>query len=191
MKRPPRNLLIILTALAVAWLVLRMLLPLIEALWAAAGLLAIGLILIVWGRDLVIGRYRMRRRDWRRALERFQRFEKRLLGNPLNALLMPLYVGIYSFDGVAIARNNIGICLLNLAELDEAVRWFRSALQCDPLYPVPYLNLATIAATRNDIATMQREIRRAVQLGYSPASAQLLLRRLLARASESAERFPE
>jgi tetratricopeptide (TPR) repeat protein len=188
MKRPPRNLLIILTALAVAWLVLRMLLPLIEALWAAAGLLALGLILVVWGRDFVIGRYRMRRRDWQRALERFKRFEHKLLDNPLSALLMPLYVGIYSFDGVAIARNNIGVCLINLTEMDQAVRWFRAALQRDPLYPVPYINLATIAATRNDAATIQREIRRAVELGYSPAGAQLLLRRLLARANESAER---
>jgi tetratricopeptide (TPR) repeat protein len=178
----------ILTALAVIWLVLRAL-PLIAALCVAAALLVCCLVLVAWGRDFLIGRYRMKRRAWQPALERFQRFEKRLLGNPLSTLLTPLYFGIYSFDGVAIARNNIGVCLMNLDQKDEAVRWLRSALQRDPLYPVPYTNLATIAAMRNDTATTQREIRRAVDLGYNPTGAQLLLRRLLARANESAGRM--
>jgi hypothetical protein len=57
------------------------------------------------------------------------------------------------------------------------------ALQRDPLYAVPYTNLGTIAAMRNDRSTAQLEFRRAVELGFSPTGAQELLRRALAKAN--------
>lgn len=185
MKRPQRNLLIILSALAVAWLGVREL-PLTLALGFAGAVFLLGLALMVWGRDFLIGRYRTRRREWQLALERYRRFEQKLLSHRWSSLLTPLYLSIYSFDGVAIGRNNIAHSLMHLGELDEAVRWLRSALQRDPLYPIPYTNLATVAAMRKDLATAESHLRRAVELGYSPTGAQLLLRRLLALANESA-----
>jgi hypothetical protein len=46
------------------------------------------------------------------------------------------------------------------------------------------VNLAIIAATRCDEANARREMSKAVQLGYSRASAQRILHRALAKANE-------
>jgi tetratricopeptide (TPR) repeat protein len=181
MKRPQKNLLILLSIVAVLWIVLREL-PLAITLGFTAVLLLTGIVLIVIGRHFLLGRFYSRKREWRRAIERYMRFEKKLSTNRANAHFIPLYMGIYSFDGVAITRNSIAECLINLGEMDEAVRWLRLALQRDPLYAVPYTNLGTIAAMRHDSSMAQLEFRRAVELGYSPTAAQELLRRALAEA---------
>ena len=131
----------------------------------------------------MVGRYYSSRRDWAKALVRYQRFEKRLLKSRWRPLLVPLYLSIYTFDGVAVVRNNIGQTLMNQRELDDAERWLLSALQRDPLYPLPYLNLGVIAAMRQQQDLAEREMRKAVHLGYSPTGAQQLLRRALAAAN--------
>jgi tetratricopeptide (TPR) repeat protein len=190
MKRPQRNLFVILSALAVTWLVL-LRLPPVLALWLAVALLVFGFGLMVYARDFLIGRYRSGQREWRKAIESYARFEKKLLASRLSVVLIPTHLSLYSFDGVAIARNNIAQALMNLNELDDAVRWLRSALQQDPLYAVPYTNLGTIAALRGDSATAQSEFRKAVELGFSPTGAQLLLRRALAKANKAAGRKKE
>ena len=72
---------------------------------------------------------------------------------------------------------------MNQRELDDAERWLRSALQRDPLYPLPYLNLGVIAVMRQRKDLAESEMRKAVHLGYSPTGAQQLLRRALAAAN--------
>lgn len=183
MKRPQRNLLIILSALAVLWLVL-LRLPPPAALWFGVAAIVFGFGLMLYARDFLIGRYRTGRRDWRNAIDSYSRFEKKLRGSRSSVVLLPIYLSIYSFDGVAIARNNIAQCLIALNELDEAVRWLRSALQRDPLYAVPYTNLGTIAALRGDTPAAQLEFRRAVELGFRPSVAQEMLRRAIAKANQ-------
>ena len=190
MKRPQRNLLIILSALAVLWLVL-MRVPPIVSIWIAVALFVFGIGLLLWARDFMLGRYRTGKRDWRRAAESFSAFEQKLLSARWSIALVPIYLSIYTFDGVAIARNNIAQSLMNLKEYDDAVRWLRSALQRDPLYAVPYLNLGAIAALRGDEAAARLEFRRAVELGYSPTGAQELLRRALAQAHRQMGRKSE
>jgi tetratricopeptide (TPR) repeat protein len=190
MKRTQRNLLVILSIIAASWILLRQL-PLITALWTLGAVVLIGVILIVLARDFFIGRYRARKRDWHKALERYQRFERKLLTRRWTTLLAPLYFGIYTFDGVALVRNNIGQSLMNLDKLDEAEHWLRSALQRDPLYAIPYINLGIIAGMRGSEAVAKREIRRAVELGYSPVGAQQVMRKILARGSEGAGRMLE
>src|SRR5689334_9633208 len=103
MKRTQRHLFLIMSALVLVWLLLTRLPPR-AALWLLATLLGIALVVAVWGRALLIGRYYSARRDWRRAFEHYQRFERKLLASSSSGFAMPLYVGIYSFDGVAIAR---------------------------------------------------------------------------------------
>jgi tetratricopeptide (TPR) repeat protein len=186
MKRPQRNLFVILSALAVLWLVL-IRVPWLGALWLLVALLVFWLGLCFYARDLFIARYRATRRDWRAAIESFSKFEKRLGETRLGGVLIPIYLSIYSFDGVAIARNNIGRSYLELRQYEDAERWLRSALQCDPLFALPYTNLGTIAALRGDAKTAEREFRRAVELGFSPAAAQTLLRRALAKGEKKEE----
>ena len=187
MKRPQRNLLIILSACAVLWLVL-MRMPGFMSLWVFVAVFVFLIGLVSWSRDFVIGRYRMSRREWRRAAESYEAFEKKLAGARWSAVLIPIYLTMYTFDGVAIARNNIGQCLLNMKDYEGAVRWLRSALQRDPLYAVPYVNLGIVAALRNDREAARIEFRRAVELGFSPAGADELLRRALTKANQEAGR---
>lgn len=190
MKRTQRNLLIILSVIAASWILLRQL-PLITALWTIGAVVLIALILVLLARDFFIGRYRAHKRDWPKALERYQRFEQKLLTRRWSGLLAPLYFGIYTFDGVALARNNIGQALMNLGRLDEGERWLRSALQRDPLYAIPYINLGIIAGMRGDESAAKRELRRAVELGYSPVGAQQVMRKILASSNEGAGKMLE
>jgi len=183
-KRTQRNLLMILSTAAVIWILLQQLHGRV-ALWTLGSIVLLSLVLLVWGRDFLLGRYHSGRRQWREAVASYGRFEKRLMRNRWSQLLAPIYLGIYSFDGVAIARNNIAQALMNLDELDEAGRWLYSALQRDPLYATPYINLGIIAAMRKDGAKAQRELQRAVDLGYSPTGAQRVLRAVLAGRSRS------
>lgn len=183
MKRPQRNLLIILSACAVLWLVL-LRVPAFMSVWVSVALIVFAIGLISWARDFMIGRYRTARRRWRDAADSFERFERKLVGARWSAVLIPIYLSIYTFDGVAIARNNIAQSLMNLKDFEGAVRWLRSALQRDPLYAIPYVNLGTIAALRGDGESARLEFRRAVELGFSPNSAQALLRRALAKAHQ-------
>jgi tetratricopeptide (TPR) repeat protein len=187
MKRTQRNLLIILSTTAVVWILLQQL-PLMLALPVVGAMLLMAIGMMLWGRDFVAGRYRSNRRNWRGAIESYQRFEKKLLGSRWSGLVAPLYLGIYTFDVVALVRNNIGEAFMNLRELDAAGGWLRAALQRDPLYATPYVNLGVIAAMRKDGARAQREFQRAVDLGYSPTGVQQLLRKVLATASEEGRR---
>ena len=185
MTRPQRNLLLILSPVAVRWLVLRSV-PWSVGRWVGLAFLLAGIALVLIGRDFLIGRYRMRCTDWRRAIDRFRRFERRLESPAWSTLLLPVYCSLYSLDGIAVARNNIAVCLMNLKSFDEAEGWLRSALRRDPLYALAYVNLGTIAALRGDEMRARRELQRAVDLGYSASGAQLLMRKALARANELA-----
>lgn len=180
MKRPQQILLMLLSSAAVAWLVLR-LMPPVVALGVGAAFILMTLVLMIWARQLLIGRYRSRRRQWQKAIESYQRFEKMLLTNRYSSLLMPLYLGIYTLDGVAITRNHIAGALMHLEKLEDAEGWLRSALQRDPLYAIAYVNLGLIAAIRKEESAARRYFSRAVELGYSLANAQQLLARALAR----------
>jgi tetratricopeptide (TPR) repeat protein len=190
MKRPQRNLLIILSALAVFWLMLLRLPPMIT-LWLAVAMLVFGFGLLLYARDFLVGRYRTGKQEWRQAIDSYARFEKKLASSRMSVILLPIYLSIYTFDGVAIARNNMAQSLVQLNELDEALRLFRSALQRDPMFAAPYTGLGTIAALRGDAATAQLEFRRAVELGFNPMRAQELLRRALAKASKASDRDRE
>lgn len=153
------------------------------SLWLSGGIIVFALGLILWGRDFLIARRHTKRRQWSEAARRYELFEKKLLASPWPWLTVPLYLGIYTFDGVAVARNNIAQSLISAGDLDRAERCLRSALLRDPLYPVPYINLGVIAAMRRDKKTAEREMMKAIRLGYNPAEAQRLLRRALEQGS--------
>jgi tetratricopeptide (TPR) repeat protein len=181
LKRTQRNLFIIMSSAIVFYSIMTRL-PYPAPLWIVGALLAAGGVLVVWGRDFFVARRLSRRQRWREAATSFERFEKKLLASYWPRLTLPLYLGIYTFDGVAIARNNIGQNLMNLEEFETAERWLRSALQRDPQYATPYVNLAIIAATRGDKQIAVREMNRAIHLGYSPVNAHRMVERALARA---------
>jgi tetratricopeptide (TPR) repeat protein len=183
-KRPQRNLFIIMSVMMMAYL-LGTRLPGEVTLYLGAAVLAVAAVMVIWGRDFLVGRYRTRQRRWQEAAERYQKFEAKLLAVPLGKLAVVLYLSLYSFDGVAICRNNIAQSLMNMQDLDGAEQWLRRALQRDPLYALPYLNLGVVAAMRGDKERAAREFGRAVQLGFDPEGAQRLFRQVTARINES------
>ncbi len=184
MKRTQRYLFMLMSILVAAYLLLTRL-P-----WAASVSLLVMialayLSLLIWGRDYLIARWRARRRRWPQAVERFQRFERSLLEGKSPRLLLALHPGFYTFDGLALTRQQIAQCLLNTGDLDGAVGWSRAALQRDAEYALPYANLAIVAALRQDEALAQREMSRAVRLGYSAVAAHRALRDAFARAQRA------
>lgn len=183
-KRPQRNLFIIMSVMVMVYLLAIRLPPQITA-YLGAAVLAVSAVLMIWGRDLLMGRYRARQRRWREALERYQRFEAKLLAVSWSKLAVVLYLSLYSFDGVAICRNHIAQSLIHMEDLDGAEQWSRRALQRDPMYALPYLNLGVVAAMRGDKQRAAREFRRAVQLGFDPQAAERLFRRVTERAQEN------
>ena len=185
MKRPQRYFFIIMTVMVGVYLLLTRLPPL-AAMVLLSVLVIFGLVLVVWGRDLLIARRHSKRRQWSQAIARYERFEKKLLATRWSRLTVALYPSIYSLDGVAIARNNIAQNFIGAEDLDQAVKWLRAALQRDPLYPVPYVNLSIIAAMRHDETLAKRDMTKAVQLGYNPTAAARILRRAIAAAAKEA-----
>lgn len=168
----------ILSSAAVIWLVLRLIPPLI-ALWLAGVFLLAGVVLIFFVRHLLMGHYRMHKRDWTRAIERYQRFEKAVLTHRVTVIASALFIGIYTVDAIALTRNRIAQAMVRQGKLDDAEGWLRSALQRDPLYCIPYTQLGTIAALRGQERIARREFQRAVDLGFWPEHAQQLLSRAL------------
>jgi len=178
MKRPQRHLTIIMTVLLAMYLLLTRLPP-AAALALLGALVLYVLATAVWGRDMLIARRHSKKKNYARAVERYERFEKKLISLGWPRVAFVLYPNIYSFDGIAVARNYIGQDLLKAKDLDRAVVWLRAALQHDPFYPVPYVSLAVIAATRGDASTAKREMTKAVQLGFDTTSAQRILQKAL------------
>ena len=185
MKRTQRNLVIYAASIAALFFSLRRLPDDVQP-WIGPTLLVLALGLAIWARDFMVGRYAMRRRDWHRALEHFQRFEGTLRAGPWSAFRVAIFGGFYTFDGIALTRNNIAVVHMNLGQLDEAERWLQLALARDAHYALAYVNLGTLAAMRKNEAEARRNFDRAVQLGYSATGAQLLLRRILARGNSAA-----
>ncbi len=178
MKRPQRYLFTIMTVLVAVYLFLTRL-PGIASLVLLGALVLFVIGAVIWGRDLLIARRHSKKKNYQKAQERYERFEKKALRARWSRAAVVLYPNIYSFDGVAVTRNYIAQDLVKQKDFDRAVVWLRAALQHDPLYPVPYVNLSVIAASRGDSNTAKREMTKAVQLGFDPAAANRLLQRAL------------
>lgn len=178
MKRTQRNLFIIMAAMVAFYSIVTRL-PWQAAVAVCGAVLLAFAALAVWGRDYLVASRCRRRRDWAQAIARYRSFERRLAKGSWRRAAIVLFLNVYTFDGVALARNNIGRAQMEAGALDEAVKTLRSALERDPQFALPYVHLATIAARRGDAVNARREMSRAVQLGFSPIAAERILRREL------------
>jgi tetratricopeptide (TPR) repeat protein len=189
MKRTQRNLFIIMSVMMVVYLLIVRLPPAI-AIGVAAAMLCVVLLLSVIAYDYFIARHHTKRRRWRAAVERFVKFEKKLVSASWRGATVLVYLSIYTFDALAIVRNEIAQALMNLDEFEAAERWLKGALERDLQYSPAYVNLGAIAAIRRDAVTARKHISRAVHLGYSPEGAQQVLRRALARGNAAGAQHP-
>jgi tetratricopeptide (TPR) repeat protein len=165
MSRPRRNLALI-VVLAPAVLVAGAKLPL-EVSFALSVVGMLGLGFVAWlGRRFFTGRTLLKQGRWDDAALEFAGFEQELTLVAWRARLAFLYVGIYSSDGVAVARSTLGAIRLEQGQLDEARRHCERALTLDPLYAVPVANLALIAAREGRAEEAATLAQRAHALGF-------------------------
>jgi tetratricopeptide (TPR) repeat protein len=178
MKRTQRNLFIIMAAMVAFYSIVSRL-PGMAALAVLGAALIVIAVLAILAREYFASKRLMRRRQWQAAIEKLKKLEQKLLKASWQRASSLLYLNVYTFDGVALVRNQVAQCFMNLDDFDQAVRWLRSALLRDPHFAIPYVNLALIAAQRKDETNARREMSRAIQLGFNPATASRLLRRAL------------
>lgn len=179
MTRPTRNI--------VFWLVVLFVPPLIglRALAAPISLACLGLLvfLIVYGRDFFIARSLDRRKRWQEAIERYKAFEARAARFSVGRFEIPVFLSIYTYSGVALAKNNMAFCYMNAGDLEEAERLCREALELDGKYAVPYVNLGIIAALRGDASASAECLERGFRLGYRNRGIQKQVQQILARVN--------
>src|SRR3546814_18015500 len=66
--------------------------------------------------------------------------------------------------------NNVGVAHADLGDASSARDAWEHALALDPLYPVPYANLAALAAADGNVDQATSLLLRARQLGYTGGS---------------------
>ncbi len=75
------------------------------------------------------------------------------------------------------AKNNLGVCHLELGEFDCAKRFFKEDLVLDPLYPLPHYNLAILEMCREDKDECLAHLAEAARLGYTGGTLDKLAQR--------------
>jgi len=74
---------------------------------------------------------------------------------------------LYTPSAKAMGYNNLGVAHADLGNESSARQAWECALAIDPLYPVPYANLAALAAADGSIEQATSLLVRAGQLGYT------------------------
>lgn len=124
----------------------------------------------VFFRDLFRGRRELDQGNPAAALPRFERFLATIRAMPWRRHLLWLSWSLYTPSVEAMTLNNIGSAHFALGENDSADIAWRAALARDPLYPIPYSNLALLAAARGDSTAAEELLASAKALGYSRGS---------------------
>ena len=182
--RPRRNL-ALLVALVLLLFVIDVRAYAVEALTAI--LIVVGLVL-VFGWHFFVARYLGAMKDWSAAINHYEAFEasaRRLNFGPIS---LPLFMSLYTFNGVALAKNNLAFCFMNTGELEAAERSCDEALQIDPKYAVPHINLGIIAALQRDPDAAANHLQRGFDLGYRDRGVQRHVRRILEATNVAAGR---
>lgn len=74
---------------------------------------------------------------------------------------------MYTPNLEAMLINNIATAYLAQGQNEEAEKNWKAALELDPLYPLPFANLAVVAALRGDVELSQMMLHSASELGYT------------------------
>jgi tetratricopeptide (TPR) repeat protein len=118
-------------------------------------------------RDLFRSRSLLRASQFAEAEAAGEAFLAQLGREPWRRHFIYAFAGIYTWDAAAMAQNNIGAARMQRGELDRAQASLEAALQRDPDYPLPYVNLAVIAHLRGETDEGARLAGIAATKGYS------------------------
>ncbi|MCP5501308.1 MAG: hypothetical protein H7A25_15515 [Leptospiraceae bacterium] len=116
------------------------------------------------------GKIHMTNKDLDKAIDSFHTFLKDLDKKPGLKNLEWLIFGLYTKDAEAMTFNNLGSAFLQKKELETAEQYFQKAAEKDPLYPIPYFNLAILKALKKNKEESETFFNKAVFLGYKKSN---------------------
>jgi tetratricopeptide (TPR) repeat protein len=110
------------------------------------------------------------------SIRESEAFMERVAREPWRKRAVWLGGVVYSRDIEAMTLNNIGYAALHLGEREKARRSLERALELDPAYPVPHLNLAVLASMDGDADESRRHLEEASRFGYRGTSVDTIAR---------------
>lgn len=176
LTRPNRNIALFAT-LVLSPLIVDMSAYLIEILLA---ILVVCAFILIVGWQFFVARYLGKGKHWQAAIDHYKAFEARASKLRLGKVSLPVFMSIYTYSGVALAKNNMAFCYMNRGDLGEAKRLCHEALEIDPKYAVPHINLGVIAALEEDAEAADDWLQRGFELGYRNHGVQRQVRRIFA-----------
>jgi ATP-dependent Clp protease adaptor protein ClpS len=132
---------------------------------ALLALLLRGRIQALFWSELLAGLHHLNQRDYARSKDHSERFLVQLGERPWLRRLIWLGTSSYSADAEVLALNNLGAAELALGLTDEARIHLARAIELDPLCPLPYRNMGTLALRTSPSAEAMPWFERAKALG--------------------------
>lgn len=118
-------------------------------------------------RPLFRGRRDLARGEPDAAARQFESLLDLLARQPWRRWALWLGWSAYTPSAQAMGLNNLGAARADAGDAARAREAWDAALVIDPLYPLPYANLATLVAADGDAERAAALLARAAQLGYS------------------------
>ncbi|MCO7223531.1 tetratricopeptide repeat protein [Pleionea sp. CnH1-48] len=117
------------------------------------------------------GRQLMTQGEYQEAKECFDNFSRKLSNK--SWLKHTIWLGgfVYTKDIEAMTLNNIGVCNLELGDVENAREMFNGALEIDVDYPIPYFNLSIISELDGNRSQSEEFLNKSIELGYAQTTA--------------------
>jgi tetratricopeptide (TPR) repeat protein len=112
------------------------------------------------------------------AVQEFEKLLKLLDRQPWRQWALWLGWSLYTPSLKAMGLNNLGAAHSDLGNAASARDAWERALTIDPLYPIPYTNLAALAAASGNLEQAEGLLAQAKQLGYTGGALDQATRRV-------------
>ena len=130
-------------------------------------ILAPGRITSYCWREFYAGHRLMQKGEYEKAKGQFESFLGKTQSSPWLKKLIFFKWGFYTWDIEAMTLNNLGSSSLSMDEVESASQYFNAATTLDPLFPMPYVNLAIISYAKGDDEQCERLLAQSRSLGFS------------------------
>ncbi len=107
---------------------------------------------------------------------------------------MILSWGLYTRDIEAMMLNNLGAAYIEKAELPNAEKYLKNAIDIDPLYPMPFYGLAIVAHMQGNRDKAIKLLEESEKKGFTNSSIDHLIQKsieILAKIEGRADSKPK
>ena len=118
-------------------------------------------------REFYAGQRLMQQENFGKANGKYETFLSQIRSRPWMKNLIIFKWGFFTWNIEAMTLNNLGLSYLEMNDLESARRYFDRAVALDPLYSVPYSNLAILSYVKGDDAQGRQLLSQSRSLGYS------------------------